>query len=241
MFERSTPVMPIWLEEDSTPSAFPPVALALEEPNGLLAVGGDLSPSRLVYAYRHGIFPWYSFGQPILWWSPAPRAVVFPQQLNISRRLKRSLRQQPFEISVNKAFAEIMQACAMPRPQQPETWISREMQAAYTELHRLGHAVSIECWQGERLVGGVYGISLGRVFFGESMFSLVSNASKVALVHLCDLGYELVDCQIPSAHLTSLGAVSIARQAFLTLLETWCDVALATPGPLRTADAVQTH
>ena len=237
MVEPNQSVMPAWLAEDAEPAAFPPAEHALREPNGLLAVGGDLSVPRLLYAYRHGIFPWYSTGQPILWWSPAPRAVLFPQHLRVSRRFKRTLRQQPFRITTNQAFDEVVQACAMPRPQQPETWITTEMQAAYSRLHALGHAFSVECRHGERLVGGVYGVSLGRVYFGESMFSRVANASKAAIVHLCTLGYELIDCQIPSAHLTSLGAVSIARRDFLDLLDTWCDSVVSTPTESRRCTA----
>ena len=214
-----------WIRPGDPPDAFPDPRTALREPDGLLAAGGDLSPARLLHAYRHGIFPWYSAGQPILWWCPNPRAVLYPQAVHISRSLRKALRQQHYEITLDSAFPEVMQACAMARPNQADagTWITDEMQAAYVELHRLGHAHSIEVWMNERLVGGLYGVALGRIFFGESMFSHRTDASKIALVWLARQleawEFQLIDCQITSAHLQSLGSVNIPRDEFLALLD----------------------
>ena len=207
----------------SSPDAFPDPALALDEPNGLLAAGGDLGPRRLLYAYRHGIFPWFTRGQPILWWSPDPRAVLWPHALHISRTLHRTLRRETFKTTANAAFDRVIRECAAPRPGQDGTWINEAMVAAYGRLHRAGHAHSIECWHDTTLAGGLYGVTIGRVFFGESMFSRVADASKVALVHLCTLGYGLVDCQLPNPHLARLGAVELKRRRFLALLDELCD------------------
>lgn len=208
---------------DSQDFAFPHPDQALEEPNGLLAIGGDLSPGRLLEAYRQGIFPWFSEGDPILWWSPHPRTVLFPDKLKIHRSLKKTLKRQPFGLRCNRDFAGVLAGCAAPRPGQDGTWITPSMQHAYLELHRLGFAHSIECWQEGMLVGGLYGVYLGRVFFGESMFSRVKDASKVALVALCHgiLGHrpELIDCQFSTPHLVSLGAEPIPRPEFLRLLK----------------------
>ncbi len=170
-----------WLTDELV---FPDPETALTEPNGLLAAGGDLSIERLLLAYRRGIFPWYSHGEPILWWSPDPRTVIFPGQLHISKSLQKTLRQQKFVITFDQAFADVIEACRQPRPTQPTTWITTEMKQAYIELHKAGHAHSVECWQGDNLVGGIYGVGLGKCFFGESMFSTVTNASKVAIVTL---------------------------------------------------------
>lgn len=202
---------------------FPPVEQALDDPNGLLAIGGDLSPQRLLTAYRHGIFPWFSAGQPILWWSPAPRMVLYPQELNISRSMRKQLRQQDYEVRFNSAFREVMQACAqIARPHQDGTWITGPMIDAYTMLHELGHAISAETWIDGQLVGGLYGVSIGRMFFGESMFHRVSNASKIAFIHLVQelqrQGCGLIDCQMHTSHLASLGAREIARREFCRLL-----------------------
>ena len=175
---------PFWLDESAPELNFPPVDLALDEPNGLLAVGGDLSPKRLIKAYRLGIFPWFSNGQPILWWSPNPRAILFPDQLHVSRSLNKAIRRGNLHITLDTAFAEVMQACASPRLQQADTWITAEMHTAYLQLHKMGIAHSVEAWLDDKLVGGLYGLSIGKVFFGESMFSRVSNASKVAFVYL---------------------------------------------------------
>lgn len=194
---------------------FPPVEEA--EEIGLLAVGGDLSPRRLLLAYSLGIFPWYNPGEPILWWSPDPRCVLYPEQVHISRSLRRVLRRGDFEVSFDQDFTAVINGCRIARSDEG-TWITPEMQQAYLDLHRLGYAHSVECWQEGRLVGGLYGISLGRCFFGESMFSAVSNASKVALVRLCaelkQLGFRMLDCQQTSDHLLSLGATEIPRTRF---------------------------
>lgn len=197
---------------------FPDPALAETEPNGLLAVGGDLSPQRLRSAYRLGIFPWYGAGQPILWWSPDPRLVLFPDRLRISRSLRKTLRRGAFTVSLDRDFGAVIRACAAPRPDADGTWILPEIARAYERLHALGLAHSAEAWQGDELVGGLYGVAMGRVFFGESMFTRASDASKVALVHLvrslAGWGYVLIDCQVYTPHLASLGAVEIPRAEF---------------------------
>lgn len=210
---------------------FPSVESALAEPNGLLAAGGDLSAARLLAAYRHGIFPWYSPGDPLLWWSPDPRMVLYPGELKISRSLARTLRQGDYSIRLDSAFSQVMAACAAPRGQSGGTWISAEMQAAYQQLHQLGYAHSVETWRQEggteTLVGGLYGVAIGRVFYGESMFARVSNASKIALAHLCGYlerrGFGVIDCQMNTAHLASLGAREIPRHEFLVGLSHWVD------------------
>ena len=201
---------------------FPPVDSA--SPEGLLAVGGDLRPDRLLEGYRHGIFPWYSDDQPILWWSPDPRTVIFPDKLHISRSLKRSLSPGLFNVTLDQCFRDVMQHCAGPRPQYPDggTWITAEMLEAYTRLHELGYAHSVETWQEGRLVGGLYGVALGGVFFAESMFTRVSDASKVALVSLVRQlqawGFRLMDCQQSSPHVMAFGAEAIPRRDFLNHL-----------------------
>lgn len=209
-----------WLEVDS---AFPPAEHALESPNGLLAAGGDLSPERLLTAYSSGIFPWYEAGQPLLWWSPNPRAVLKPAGLNISRSLLKRLRRQEFSVHLNRDFESVITACAGPRAYADATWITDEMNVAYCELHRRGYAHSIECYQGETLVGGLYGVGIGRWFFGESMFHQVSDASKVAFAHLArfmfDHGCPMIDCQIENEHLMSLGCELIPRETFLEELK----------------------
>ena len=210
---------------------FPPTSQALEDPAGLLAAGADLSTSTLLKAYRRGIFPWYSDGQPILWWSPEPRLVLFPEHFHASRRLLRSLRQPHWRFSLNTAFERIIEACAdTPRRGQGGTWITAEMHDAYCQLHQLGHAHSLEVWHGNEIVGGIYGVRVGRVFFGESMFSHARDASKAAMAMLCrihdTLQMELLDCQVESAHLLSLGAEILPRSEFeqqlaaLTLTDT---------------------
>ncbi len=202
---------------------FPPVEQALREPNGLLAAGGDLSPQRLLDAYRHGIFPWFSEDDPILWWSPDPRMVLFPEEIKLSRSLRRTLRNKPYEIRVDSAFEAVMRACAEPRDGQPGTWISEEMIAAYTALHRAGIAHSIETWMEGKLAGGLYGVGIGRMFYGESMFSRRTDASKIAFAHLVrqlerwDFG--MIDCQMYTAHLASLGAREIPRSEFVSRLQ----------------------
>ncbi|WP_421862887.1 leucyl/phenylalanyl-tRNA--protein transferase [Motiliproteus sp.] len=212
-----------WLDEELW---FPPLDQALTDPDGLLAAGGDLSPKRLLLAYRLGIFPWFDDQQPILWWSPNPRCVLFPDQLYLSRSLKKLLRQQRFEVSFDRAFEQVIDACAEPRSEDPGTWITDEMKHAYLELHRLGSAHSVEVWQQGQLVGGLYGVAIGRVFFGESMFSRVSNASKVGFASLVEQltnwGYALIDCQVETEHLMSLGAGLIPRTEFARQLEQHC-------------------
>jgi len=208
------------------PSAFPPVGNALTEPNGLLAVGGDLTPERLLSAYSRGIFPWFNEGEPILWWSPDPRLVLFPGELHVSRSLRKTLARNPFDIRFNTAFKDVMIACAQPRKKQAGTWISEQMVAAYHTLHTLGHAHSIEAWQNGELVGGMYGVAIGKVFFGESMFARVTDASKVAFVHFIQhvitKKYKLIDCQVATEHLISFGAREIPRSEFVTGLREWC-------------------
>jgi leucyl/phenylalanyl-tRNA--protein transferase len=212
----------VWLDPLQPPDRLPEPATALTEPNGLLAAGGSLSPQWLLTAYTRGIFPWYEAGQPILWWSPDPRFVLLPQDLHQSRSLRRTLRRTSFEYSADCAFAEVVDACAEPRRYTRATWITAEMAAAYKELRRLGWAHSFETWQAGKLAGGLYGVSMGRVFFGESMFTRISDASKAAFVQaarfLPSLGIELIDCQMPTNHLGRFGARIMARDAFIAKL-----------------------
>lgn len=222
------PKIPIpWLDPHDL--TFPPLASALDEPNGLLAAGGDLSAARLIQAYRRGIFPWYEDPQPILWWSPDPRCVLLPGNVHISKSLRKTLRSQRFRITCDTAFTDVVRACAAPRSYSSDTWISAEMLRAYADMHRLGVAHSIEVWQQNRLVGGLYGVALGEVFFGESMFSLASNASKIALVYLSGQlqtwGYQLIDCQVTNEHLLSLGATEMPREEFEERLRGCVDAA----------------
>ena len=212
-----------WL---SAKIVFPPVSSALAEPtgpNGLLAAGGDLSPRRLLAAYAQGIFPWYSSGEPILWWSPDPRMVLFPGEVKLSRSLAKTLRNSAYSVRFDTAFSDTILACARkPRYGQDGTWINSEMIAAYEKLHHLGYAHSVETWVDGELVGGLYGIAIGRVFYGESMFSQVRDASKIALVHLCaylkQQEFGIIDCQMETNHLTSLGACLIPRSDFVAAL-----------------------
>jgi len=203
-------------------SRFPPIDTALTEPNGLLAAGGDLSPERLLAAYRGGIFPWYAEREPILWWSPDPRMVLFPAEFSISRSLAKTLSNAPYDVSLDSAFSQVMEACAAPRKGAVGTWISAEMQAAYLRLHEMGYAHSVETWIGGQLAGGLYGVAIGGVFYGESMFARARDASKIALAHLCRLlenqGFAVIDCQMNTAHLASLGAREIPRSDFAALL-----------------------
>lgn len=224
---------PYWIHPHDTSFEFPNVELSLEEPDGLLAVGGDLSPARLRAAYRQGIFPWYNNDQPILWWSPNPRSVLFPAELKISRSLKKTLRKnlhnKKFRVSFDQAFSEVVQACSEPRIQDndPGTWITDEMKQAYQQLHEQGIAHSVECWNDGKLVGGLYGIAMGKVFFGESMFSRQTDASKVAFVtlvnQLSQWDFVMIDCQVKSQHLESLGAKNIERKTFTRLLDQHCE------------------
>lgn len=212
---------------------FPPAHKALKSPNGLLAVGGCLSVPRLLNAYRQGIFPWYNPDEPILWWSPDPRLVLFPEQLVVSRSLRKTLRQKRFTFTIDRAFDAVIAACAMPRTEDAGTWITQEINEAYCELHRMGIAHSAEAWQDGELVGGLYGVAMGRVFFGESMFHTKTDASKVAFACLVEKlkawDYQLVDCQVHTPHLASLGAVNCSRTEFMQLLNAYCDM---PPHPL---------
>lgn len=203
--------------QDNTP--FPALEAALQEPNGLLAIGGDLSAERLLSAYQQGIFPWFSEGEPILWWSPDPRMVLFPTELKISRSLAKRLKRQDYEIRFNSAFSDVIAACsATPREGQDGTWITHDIMQGYTKLHRLGYAHSAETWMDGKLVGGLYGIRIGRMFYGESMFHHVTDASKLAFVHMVQhlqtLGCGMIDCQMKTRHLASLGAREIPRAEF---------------------------
>lgn len=205
---------------DGTPPdvGFPDTSLAETEPNGLLAIGGDLTTTRILKAYEKGVFPWFSAGQPILWWSPSPRMVLYPGELHVSRSLRKSLRNKGFEVSINRAFDAVIQGCAGPRRGQPDTWLVPGMIDAYSKLHEAGYAHSFEVWHEDFLVGGLYGVALGQVFFGESMFSRRANASKIALVLLAEhaqtLPLRLIDCQIHTDHLSTLGAREIRRDQF---------------------------
>jgi leucyl/phenylalanyl-tRNA--protein transferase len=220
----------LWLSRNERADAFPPASEALTEPNGLLAAGGDLEPERLLAAYKQGIFPWYQDGQPILWWSPDPRAVLWPGGLKVSRSLRKSLRKRGFEFRIDTEFERVVAACAEPRRYGGGTWITAEMAAAYTRLHRLGWAHSFETWAEGRLVGGLYGVAIGRAFFGESMFTRVTDASKVALVRAVDFlkarGTAIIDCQVASAHTHTLGAVDIPRAQFLEVIAECCAAAV---------------
>ena len=215
-----------WIAADDPPEAFPPVAQAFTEPDGLLAAGGDLSPSRLLYAYAHGIFPWYDEGQPVLWWSPDPRCVIDPNELQISRRLRRSLRNSGFRVTFNRDFSRIVRTCAEPRSGQRGTWITDDMLSAYTHLHKLGWAHSVEVWQDETLAGGLYGLAIGKAFFGESMFTRVNDGSKAALTALSAAmqarDMRLLDGQVESPHLLSLGAALVPRARFCAQLADLC-------------------
>jgi len=220
-----------WLDPSAEPH-FPAPRTALEEPAGLLAAGGCLSVEWLLLAYRQGIFPWFNEGEPILWWSPAPRTVLYPDSFHTSRSLARLHRQQRYRISVNQDFTAVIRACASDRPGQRGTWINSQMVDAYIDMHRAGYAHSIECRDGDRLVGGLYGIALGKVFFGESMFSGVANASKLCLKHLAECGdYEIIDCQMATDHLRSLGAEQLERSEFEAALQRWAETPPAKRRP----------
>lgn len=215
-----------WIGPEDPPDCFPPVDMALREPDGLLAAGGDLAPERLLWAYRHGIFPWYDEGQPLLWWSPDPRCLFGPGDFHTSRRLRRWMRGAGLEIRVNTAFADVIRACAGPRRHEQGTWITPDMMHAYETLHAQGWAHSIEIWDRDVLCGGLYGLAIGRAFFGESMFSARTNASKLALKFLDSLldngEFDLIDCQVISQHLVSIGAKIVPRREFIAMLEPAC-------------------
>ncbi|CAA0088796.1 Leucyl/phenylalanyl-tRNA--protein transferase [Zhongshania aliphaticivorans] len=209
------PAIP-WL--DINKLDFPSIECASEDPNGLLAVGGDLSTARILRAYRQGIFPWYDESQPILWWSPQPRAVLYPEKIYINRSLRKALRHADFTVSFDSAFDKVLNGCAEINPKRPGTWITDDMRGAYLALHQLGWAHSVEVWRGSELIGGLYGIGIGQMFFGESMFSREPNASKFALIHLCgqlqEWGYPIIDCQVGNDYLQSMGAEEIDRSLF---------------------------
>ena len=220
--------MPLqWLDPSQPEQAFPELDQALTDPNGLIAVDGCLSAQRLINAYRAGIFPWYSQNEPILWWSPDPRLVLKPEEIIISHSLAKTIRKQVFDVRIDTAFEQVINACAEQRPGSEGTWISTEIIDAYTELHDLGVAHSIEAWHENQLVGGLYGIGLGRIFFGESMFQRRTDASKVAFAYLAKKletwQYPLIDCQVKSQHLISLGAKEIPRRQFRQLLDQYCN------------------
>jgi len=216
----------VWLSPTDSPDAFPDIENALREPDGLLAAGGDLGSDRLVAAYAKGIFPWFDDGQPILWWSPDPRCVLRPADYHVSRRLRQTLRQSTLTVSFNRAFDDVILACAGDRKSLQGTWITRDMIGAYQLLHNEGWAHSIEVWDSDRLIGGIYGLMIGKVFFGESMFSMEANASKIALLGLCQQlvqhNIELLDCQVVSQHLITLGATTIPRSEFAQVLQEAC-------------------
>ncbi len=208
-----------WLEEIID---FPDISTALNDPDGLLAAGGDLSPQRLINAYQHGIFPWFNDDQPILWWSPNPRCVLFPDRIHISKSLRKKLNKQHFTVTFDQEFLSVIRQCADLREDTTGTWITDDMQEAYLELHNKGVAHSVEVWNGDELVGGLYGLALGRCFFGESMFSTETDASKIAFVFLCHQlqawNYRIIDCQVENPHLLTLGAEKIQRSEFQTIL-----------------------
>jgi len=216
------------LDPDNPTQAFPPLYLALREPDGLLAVGGCLSTERLLNAYQRGIFPWYNPDEPILWWSPDPRLVLFPDKLIVSRSLRKTMRKNIFSVTFDKAFEQVIAACAEPRKDSEGTWITTDINQAYIDLHHQGYAHSVEVWCDDELVGGLYGVALGQVFFGESMFHTKTDASKVAFVSLVEQltnwGYQLIDCQVHTKHLASFGAVNCDRSHFVKLLNQYCDV-----------------
>ena len=219
----------IWLSPSDPPDSFPDIEEALQEPDGLLAAGGDLSSERLLNAYRMGIFPWFDDGQPILWWSPDPRCVLRPADFHVSRRLRRDFLHSNATLTFNRSFGEVVRACAAPRAAQPGTWITADMIQAYEQLHAEGWAHSVEVWQDRQLVGGLYGLAIGKVFFGESMYSLEPNTSKFAMLglsrFLLRINAALIDCQVISRHLLTLGATMISRLDFRRELESACDPA----------------
>lgn len=218
---------PYWISKKAKPTDFPPIEQALHHPDGLLAIGGDLSPARLLAGYQRGIFPWYSDDQPILWWSPSERMVLFPDMLKVSRSLRKTIRKRPYKLTLDQAFREVIIACAGPRPDQDGTWLTNDMIEAYCELHRMGIAHSVESWHENKLVGGLYGVSLGRVFFGESMFARMADASKIAFCHfvwqLEHWGYGMIDSQVYTDHLARFGAFEIPRHDFRHLLDKLSD------------------
>lgn len=209
----------------STPD-FPPVDQALDEPNGLLAFGGRLNTETLLSAYSQGIFPWFNPGEPVLWWSPDPRMVIKPESIHISRSMKKEMRRQRYRLTIDQDFKSVMHQCRTIREQAEGTWISDDMETAYNQLHKEGYAHSVEVWDGDELVGGIYGLALDRIFFGESMFSKQPNTSKLAIIHLCQFlanqGIQWLDCQVPNPHLETLGGIYMPRSEFTKKLKTCC-------------------
>lgn len=237
-------IAPYWIDPDAAVIEFPDVELALHEPDGLLAIGGDLGVERLLLAYSMGIFPWFGPEQPILWWAPDPRQVLEPARLKVSHSLRKTLRQGKFTLTMDKCFSEVVKACSASRPNQSGTWITEEMQAAYSDLHAAGHAHSVECWVNGQLAGGLYGVSIGRIFFGESMFTRVTDASKVAFVALARQlerwHFPLIDCQVHTSHLESMGASFMPRQQFSQLLQQECQPGDEAPAWALDPDIIHT-
>ena len=217
-----------WVKENILATDFPDVDQALRDPDGLLAIGGDLSEKRLLDAYQRGIFPWFNEGQPVLWWSPDQRCILELNEIKISRSLAKCLRKNKFKITYNTAFTKVLEGCAAARKDIDDSWITNDIKLAYFNLFKAGYAHSVECWQDANLVGGLYGIAMGKVFFGESMFSRESNASKVALVHLTKqldkMNFRLIDCQVHSRHLQTLGAKPMQREMFIKILDNYCNL-----------------
>ena len=205
---------------------FPPVSEALDQPNGLLAFGGKLDSPTLLTAYQQGIFPWFNNGEPVLWWSPNPRMVINPEAIHISRSMKKELHRHTYQITIDEVFAGVMHQCRILREKAEGTWITDEMEEAYNRLHAEGYAHSVEVWEGKALVGGIYGLAMDQMFFGESMFSKKSNTSKLAIIYLCrflaDQGIRLLDCQVPNPHLESLGGICMPRDVFIKYLKKYC-------------------
>lgn len=209
-----------FLEDTDDITPFPPVHMAKSSPNGLLMAGSNLKPERLISAYRQGIFPWYSEGEPVLWWAPDPRCIILPDELKVRRSLRKVIKKQQFQISYSKAFRKVIEACSEIREKSEGTWITTDMTNAYCELAKHGHAESIEVWQDDELVGGLYGVIVGRIFVGESMFSKRNDASKIALVALAGSGrFDMIDCQLPTEHLMSMGAICITRDDYMKALD----------------------
>lgn len=215
-----------WVQDNLLATSFPPLEKALRDPDGLLAIGGTLSEERLLDAYSKGIFPWFNHGQPVMWWSPDPRCVLIPEELKISKSLKKRLNQNKFKVTYNTVFWDVINECSASRKGINDTWITNDIKEAYFNLFKLGYAHSVECWQNNKLVGGLYGVAMGKIFFGESMFSRISDASKIALVKLSEQlikkGFKLIDCQIHSRHLQTLGAKPIQRDFFVQFLNNYC-------------------
>tara|TARA_R110002072_G_scaffold155883_3_gene306308 strand:+ start:1773 stop:2498 length:726 start_codon:yes stop_codon:yes gene_type:complete len=215
-----------WVKQNLLATGFPDVEEALRDPDGLIAIGGDLSEERLLDAYPRGIFPWFNEGQPVLWWSPDPRCVLELNELKISRSLAKTLRKPQFKVTFNTAFVDVLEGCAAARGGVSDTWITNNIKMAYLNLFKMGYAHSVECWHDEKLVGGLYGLAMGKVFFGESMFSRESDASKVALVHLVrnleSMDFRIIDCQVHSQHLQTLGAKPVHRTLFTKILDNYC-------------------